>query len=99
MKRFTTPTHKFTFKDASLIKKLNIVYEQNKSVVLTKHLSDLSFDENVGSYTLTQEETALFSEGSPVFVQLHALFTDGKAAQSNIFTVNVNRVIDDEVIS
>lgn len=69
--RYTTPTHIFTVPfDPSTITLLSIVYEQADTILMEKHLEDITLRDNSISVTLTEEETALFKAVYPVKIQL-----------------------------
>lgn len=103
MFRATTPLHKFIFdQDAELFDEILITYAQNGKIVLEKRKDDLTFgqDEN-GHYTasvkLTQEESNLFRYGS-VNIQVRVLTADGEALSSEVRTLAVKDVLNDEVL-
>ena len=110
--RATTPLHTFTFEvdPFETYKRILISYAQDGKVVLNKTEADLFFeppDETAcgmtrwtASLRLTQEETNLFSADNkkPVTIQLRALTNADEAIASEMITVSVQDVLDDEVL-
>lgn len=110
MRRTTTPTHTFTLEiDPTTITALNITYAQSYDVcgctdadtetqiVLVKTLDDVTIDGYDISVKLTQEETNLFTEDTPVKIQLHAM-VDEDSLVSDILTIPCREVLNDEVL-
>lgn len=100
MIRATTPTHIFTFPFSvnDYLSKILVTYSQNNKIILEKTLEDLTIEGNTGSYTLTQEETLLFSVGNTVQLQVRALTANSKAIASPIYNISVAKVLNDEVL-
>ncbi len=97
MIRGSTPTHNFKHKlDAAIIHKVRVIYSQDDVVVLRKEGSDCIKNGNKISVDLTQEDTLMFKEGT-VQIQLRILTTYGKSIPSKIYTVNVYKLLEDEV--
>ncbi len=108
MIRATTPTHTFDFGTKFNLpvelSKVLISYYQNGSQVLEKEKSDLSWsvgrDQSlVGSVTLTQAETKLFSPLYDVEIQVRVLTSEGDALAGPIVRRKVFDVLDDEVLT
>lgn len=99
MIRGTTPTHTFVFPlDGSEYAAIYVTYVQKGTTVLEKTEEDMTFDGNVGSYTLTQAETLGFSSKNPVEIQIRAKTTGGIAIASRTYTVSVDEVLKSGVI-
>ena len=95
----TTPTHRFTIPmDASDVQKVRVTYGQSHKVVLTKENEDCRVEGNVVSVKLSQEDTLLFDEFSPVQIQLRVLTTGGDALASDLIRVPCGIVLDKEVL-
>ena len=100
MIRGTTPTHTFTFSvDLSDVKDFVITYVQNGAIVLEKKKSDCTISDNKIVVTLTQEETLAFDHGTMVELQAKVLTTGGTVVASQIFTTNVDRILNEEVLA
>ena len=98
MRRATTPTHSFVIDiDPNAIAQVLITYEQHRKVVLEKRKSDLTLSGNTWSFTLTQEEANMFLSGN-VSVQVRVTTNGGQALASDIFDLDVHRVLNDEVL-
>ena len=74
---------------------------------MEKTQSDLSFSSYIGeggivvyiaAFRMTQEEANLF-QPEPVRVQVRVLTSDGEALASDITTMRVTDVLDDEVLT
>ena len=104
MYRLTTPTHKFRLPMSvppETLEWAKVSYEQEDDgevkIVLEKDLSDLYISGQVIYYRLTQEETALFRDDIPAWVQLRCGYAD-LAFASQKFQVIVKAVINDDVL-
>ena len=108
MIRATTPLQEFTFEtNPADFARILITYRQDENIVLEKQKGDLSFSSYIGedgiivyiaSFRMTQEEANLF-EPEPVRVQVRVLTSDAEALASDITTVRVSDVLDDEVLT
>lgn len=99
MIRATTPTHIFSLPfETKLLKKIIISYGQYGCEVLKKETKDCIFLDNTISTTLTQEDTNKFYGGTPVDIQLRAMTTSGDVVASKYYTVECDRVLNDEVL-
>jgi hypothetical protein len=97
MRRGTTPIHRFTLPVKSEeISKIRVLYAQNSKVILTKQ-DDVVFEGGKAVVHLTQEDTLLFKSSSIAEIQLRIITTDGNALASNVLTVRVKRLLEDEV--
>lgn len=95
----TTPTHEFELSiGRETIKKMSITYSQNESVVLEKTEDDISWNGNVASVTLTQEETLKFDPEESVQIQFRVLSYNDAVIPSPTFIVPVGRVLNPEVL-
>lgn len=99
MFRASTPTHEFILpmELMEIVEDVRICYEQKNEEVLLKTLEDCKVEGNVLRITLTQEEANLFSHG-PAQVQLRVKTKEGKVIPSDVSTVVVRDVLDDEVM-
>jgi len=108
MVRLTTPIHSFSFEtDPSLYERLLITYKQGRKIVLEKEKDDLVIEERadpqveriwIASFKLTQEETKAFNVNTPVQIQVRALMADGTALASEMYTIAIADVLNDEVL-
>ena len=100
MIRATTPTHKFVFSVniSEFLKKILITYSQNGNIVLEKTESDLEIVGNSCSFTLSQEETLLFSSKSTVQVQVRAISQNNKALASQKYFISVEDVLNEVIL-
>lgn len=97
MIRGSTPTHTFNCKlEPDLIHKVRILYAQNNVLVLKKEDEDCIKDGQKISVKLTQEDTLNFKEGR-VEIQLRVLTPNGDSIPSKIHTVDVSKLLENEV--
>ena len=102
MIRLTTPTHYFIFPDEvvpSELSRVLITYAQAGKTVLEKSQTDMTFDGQKAYVHLTQEETKRFIAATNVQLQIRALTSTGEAYASQIITVSVKNVLNDEVLA
>ena len=99
MRMGTTPTHIFTLPEelAGAIAKVRVIYKQQDAIVLKKEME--AVQSNVVSFKLTQEETLLFVPGEPVYIQVRVLTKEEESLVSNIFSVDVYRCLENEVLA
>ena len=97
MRRGTNPVLTFELPEAITISALYITFQQNRQTVLEK---DLTADKENGIITLplSQEDTLLFSELEPVWVQLRLRDNLDNAIASEPMRVNVGEIFKDGVI-
>lgn len=97
MYRASTPYHEFElpFKYEYYVDKLLITYSQNGNIVLEKTETDVSFNENIVSFTLTQEETKLFKKGL-VEVQVRVYTTGKQSIVSDMIYFFAEDVLNDK---
>lgn len=100
----TTPTHSFTLKDGqgnpynfSNAEEVQVTYTQENTVLLQKHLDDMTVSGNTVSFTLTQAETFLFRNGI-CRVQLRVVDTSGKVFGTEVQLVVVKECLDTNVL-
>lgn len=107
MKRLTTPTHEFVLDiDPRLWDEFRITYKQGGSIVLEKcETDDITFEETSTKPTkykikfrLSQRETALFRPNVKTELQIKCHYPDGTAFASDITTVNVTDVLNQEIL-
>lgn len=72
MRRGTNPVLTFELPEAITISALYITFQQNRQTVLEKDLTNVTYEQESGTITLplSQEDTLLFSELEPVWVQI-----------------------------
>lgn len=105
MYRVTTPTHTFKLPmNTDYLKEIQIVYKQG-GLKLIKHYENgvLPSGMSLGGKTvvirLTQEETKAFDARYDVAIQVRVLTADDDAFASQIFTVKVENVLNEEVLA
>ena len=108
MIRATTPLQEFTFEsNPADFARILITYKQDEVIVMEKTQNDLSFSSYIGedgiivylaAFRMTQEEANMF-QPEPVRVQVRVLTSDGEALASDITTMRVTDVLDDEVLT
>lgn len=97
MRKGTTPTHTFTLPiEAEALLSVRIIYSQNGNVVLTRN--DATLEGNTATVKLTQEETLSFSSGSRAEIQVRALTAGGDALASDVISVHVDKLLENEVL-
>lgn len=100
MRRLTTPTHRFTLQmDVETIDKIQITYAQGGVIVLQKTSDNISMDGKTAVIRLTQEETKKFAADKEVEIQVRVLTLAGDALASDIIKVDVQRVLNEEVLT
>lgn len=100
MKRGTTPTHIFNLAfDASELQCVRVLYAQNDEVIIKKETADCRLTGKTIETTLTQEETLKLSCKERVQIQLRALTKSGKAINTAVKSVPVEKCLDDEVLA
>ena len=100
MRRGTTARHSFDCPFAEKdLKAVRVIYAQDKRPMVVKEKEDCVMDGRHLFVALTQEDTLRFAAGLPVEVQLRLLFRDGSTLASNILSVGVDRLLEDEVMA
>ena len=106
MTRLTTPRQEFQFDtDPSDFTRIQITYQQDDQNILVKEKNDLTIEQTsdtawTASFTMTQEETALFDpDGDVVRCQTRVLTAAGEALASDIVTIKVKDVLNQEVLT
>lgn len=98
MHRSSTPTFTINLEtDVQACDEIILTFKQQGEIKLEKHQSDLEIEGSKISYTMTQEESREFKARRPVSMQAE-LKTGGKVIYTNIMTVFVEDVLNDEVI-
>lgn len=100
MRRGTNPVLTFELPETITISALYITFQQNRQTVLEKDLTAVTYDKENGIITLplSQEDTLLFSELEPVWVQLRLRDNLDNAIASEPMRVNVGGIFKDGVI-
>ena len=99
MKKGSTPTHHFTLPfSCEWAKEVEITYAQNGNEILKKYLQDCTLEENTISTTLSQQETFEFDADFPVQIQIRVLDENDGCHVSNIFSVNCDECLSNEVL-
>lgn len=105
MYRVTTPTHTFTLPiQTSSCKEVQVTYKQNDNQLIF-HYQNGTVPEGMtlnGSNViikLTQEQTKAFNPKVSVLAQVRVLTSDDNAYASQIFSIKVNDVLSEEILS
>lgn len=102
MYRFTTPKHIFKFPEdiqPEDLADILITYSQAGEIVLEKHKSDLTIeDDNSVWFRFTQEDSAKFKPKIRTDVQLRILYATGESYASRIIQVEILAVLHDGVL-
>lgn len=101
MIRATTPTHVFTFPNdisPNDCDRILITYAQGRQIMLEFEKNELTIDGQAVSHRFTQEEANVFSAMKKAEIQIRILLNSGEALASNIITVKVDDVLNDEVL-
>lgn len=100
MRRGTNPVLTFELPEAITISALYITFQQNRQTVLEKDLTDVTYEQESGTITLplSQEDTLLFSELEPVWVQIRLRDNLGNAVASEPMRMSVGEIFKDGVI-
>lgn len=99
MIRGTTPTHTFNIPfDSGYLKKILITYAQKKIPVIEKTEQDCVLDGNSIKVTLSQKDTLKFDDRRPVEIQIRVVTTNDTALATNVGTIDVGRVLNEEVL-
>lgn len=101
MYRATTPTHEFTFPPEIVpnIEKVLLTYAQKNEILFELDESALSWEGNVATVNLTQEQANMFNYKKEGQVQIRVLTNSAQVFASEIFPFEVQMVLDDEVLS
>lgn len=105
--RGTTPTLQIALKqhgaadiDLSTITALDISFQQNGKILLTKKLDDVTIINNKFVMTLTQEETLQFKEGRNITIQARYLIGGVYNAYATFKKdIGVNGIIKEGVLN
>ena len=99
MRRGSTPTHIFTLSlAAEMIAKVRVLYSQDGKLLFRKEGDQVAIDGQKVIVDLTQEDTLLFKAGKAE-IQLRVNTPHGKSIPSQIYSVPVERLLENEVFS
>lgn len=99
MRQGTTPKHTFTLPfDTSCVSKVRVIYAQRDDVKIVKTEADAEMDGDILSVKLDQEDTLQLNSSLKTHIQVRVVTHDGESLVSDIFTVNTDRCLDDEVL-
>lgn len=94
--RGTTPTITFNLPfDVSEIRKCEVYFAQNDTLLLTKETSDCTLDGRTLSVTLTQEDTLRFEDDAKIEMQIRFVFTSGSVDATQIVKGKIGRILKD----
>lgn len=103
MYRGTTPTINIEVEGAQLSDYADIwiTIKQSHITQITRKLSDGSMiiQDNMISFTLTQDETLMFGANNKVRLQLRAITPDGIAVASDIIDTTIGEILKEGVIT
>ena len=100
MVRGSTPKHIFKLPiSTSTVKKVLITYEQLGRTVLEKTEKDVEMADDTITLRLTQAETFLFKEKQTARIQLKVLTNSGDLLPSQIISVSVDEILNEEELS
>lgn len=96
MFRGTTPTLTFNLSmPVANISEAFVTLMQNHKIIVQKTGKNVTARGSAISCKLTQQETLMLSTSFPLEIQLRIKMTDGTALASEIFTVQVGRILRD----
>lgn len=72
---------------------------EQDDIILRKTKKDLVILGNEVSFSLSQEETAMFTDKKLVKIQLRWISLDGKSGGTELTTIRFGEVIEDEVMT
>lgn len=99
MVRGTTPTHTWELPfDASMAKRVRVIYGQNNKVLFVKEKDECEIEGNIIKVTLSQEETFMFDSRYYAQLQIRVLFEDGSTVSTNISEIVVGETLEEEVM-
>ena len=97
MVRGSTPKHIFKLPiSTSTVKKVLITYEQLGRKVLEKTEKDVQMQDDTITLQLAQAETLLFKEKQTARIQLKVLTNSGDLLPSQIISVSVGEILNEE---
>lgn len=97
MVRGSTPKHIFKIPiSTSTVNKVLITYEQLGRKVLEKTEKDVQMQDDTITLQLTQAETLLFKEKQTARIQLKVLTNSGDLLPSQIISVSVGEILNEE---
>lgn len=99
MIRGTTPTLSFTLPFIPIAaEKIWITFEQNDVEVFTLEKHEITIEDNVISFTLTQEQTLALLPNSIVQIQIRIKFSELNVIASDTITTTVKEILKDGVM-
>lgn len=99
IRKGTTPIHIFKLPfPTNEVGAAKATYKQGGKIILEKKLEEAVADGNSLAWKLTQEETFEFSDTKPVEIQLRVVTFDAQALATKVFTEQVYRSLDEEVL-
>lgn len=72
---------------------------EQDDIILRKTKKDLVISGNEVLFSLSQEETAMFTDEKPVKIQLRWISLDSKSGGTELTTIRFGEVIEDEVMT
>lgn len=100
MRQGTTPEFVFELPfSTDDVKNAKVIFVPYGGSKLEKRLDDCAFDGNKISVKLSQAETFRFDCNNPVKVQLRILTNNDEALSSDTFIVDIDKCLDNEVLS
>ena len=99
MRRGTTPTLEFELEDVDLtnIKIAMLTIKQDYKNVINQEL-EIDTEREILHTSLTQEQTLLFKPG-PCKIQIKVEFLDGMVSATDIQTIDVRAILNEEIMS
>lgn len=98
-RRGTTPTQTFELPfNTSLIREVIISYVQRGKVLFDKRRADCTFEGNIISFRLTQEETFMFDDKHVLTIEMRFIFEDGTVDAANDIITSVDGIYNEEVM-
>lgn len=95
----TTPTHTFSLPvDATAVASLRITYKQGDKIVMQRLKDDCTLSGKKAVTRLSQEDTLLFQDRTPVRIQIKVKTAAGDVLISKPKTIPVSEVLEMEVI-
>lgn len=82
------------------IDKFIITLQQKGQTVLelTQESPNVVFEDNLITFTLTQEDTNIFVHRYPIHLQIKILLTSGRVIASNIVHIDVHKTLNSDIL-
>ena len=87
-----------TPKAPSTYSEILVTFQQNKVNLISKGLGALETDENYVTVNLNQEETKLFTENIPAYLQIRCYAEEYDAPGSKVWPLDVYPALDDQIL-